>query len=133
MRETGYSISRELPDIPYEEALARVTELLGEEGFGILTEIDVKKTLKKKLNVTIPHYVILGACNPPLAHRALEAEPEIGVLLPCNVVVADRAGGGSTVSAMDPVEAFRLIDNPEVHPVAEKVRQRIQRVLERLA
>jgi uncharacterized protein (DUF302 family) len=133
MTKTGYSLNRELPDTDYDDAVARVTELLKGEGFGILTEIDVKATLKNKLDVDFRRYVILGACNPPLAHRALEAEPDIGVLLPCNVVVAERDGGGSVVSAMDPVAAFRLIANPEVQPVAADVRQRLQRVLERLA
>jgi uncharacterized protein (DUF302 family) len=132
MSETGYSLSRELENTDYEAAVVRVTELLAEEGFGILTEIDVKATLKKKLDVDFRRYVILGACNPPLAHRALTAEPDIGVLLPCNVVVAERDGGGSVVSAMDPVAAFRLIDNPEVQPVASDVRQRMERVLDRL-
>jgi len=133
MSETGYSLSRELPDTEYDDAVARVTELLKEEGFGVLTEIDVKETLKKKLDVDFPRYVILGACNPPLAHRALVAEPDVGVLLPCNVVVMEREGGGSVVSAMDPVAAFRLIANPGVQPVADEVRQRVQRVLDRLA
>lgn len=133
MDDTGYSITRHLPDTSYDAALERVTELLAEEGFGILTEIDVQATLKKKLDVDFRRYVILGACNPPLAHRALEAEPDIGVLLPCNVVVAERDGGGSMVCAMDPVAAFRLISNPDVQPVADDVRQRLERVLNRLS
>ena len=133
MSGTGYRLTRELADTDYDDAVARVTELLMEEGFGILTEIDVKATLKKKLDVDFRRYVILGACNPPLAHRALEAEPDIGVLLPCNVVVAERGGGGSVVSAMDPVAAFRLISNPDVQPVADDVRQRLERVLNRLS
>ena len=133
MNETGYSITRHLPETGFDAALERVTELLMEEGFGVLTEIDVKATLKKKLDVDFRRYVILGACNPQLAHRALEAEPDIGVLLPCNVVVAERDGGGSVVSAMDPVAAFRLISNPDVQPVADDVRQRLERVLNRLS
>jgi uncharacterized protein (DUF302 family) len=132
MAETRYSLSREYPDIDYADAVARVTELLKNEGFGVLTEIDVKATLKKKLNVDFRRYIILGACNPPLAHRALQAEPDIGVLLPCNVVVAERDGGGSMVSAMDPVAAFQLIDNPDVQPVARDVQQRLQRLLDNL-
>ena len=133
MNDTGYSLTRHLPETGYEAAVERVTELLQEEGFGILTEIDVQATLKKKLDIDFRRYVILGACNPPLAHRALEAEPDIGVLLPCNVVVAERDGGGSVVSAMDPVAAFRLISNPDVQPVADDVRQRLERVLNRLS
>ena len=132
MADTGYSLSRELPSTDYDTAVKRVTELLKQEGFGILTEIDVRDTLRKKLDVDFRRYVILGACNPPLAHRALQAEPEIGVLLPCNVVVAERDGGGSIVSAMDPVAAFQLIANPGVQPIAADVRQRMERVLERL-
>jgi uncharacterized protein (DUF302 family) len=132
MSETGYSLSRELPDTEYDVAVERVTELLKGEGFGVLTEIDVRATLKTKLGVDFRRYLILGACNPPLAHRALSAEPDIGVLLPCNVVVAERDGGGSVVSAMDPVAAFRLVANPGIQPVADEVRQRMQRVLDRL-
>jgi uncharacterized protein (DUF302 family) len=130
MAQTGYSLSREYPEVEYEAAVERVTELLKDEGFGVLTEIDVKATLKKKLDVDFRRYIILGACNPPLAHRALQAEPDIGVLLPCNVVVAERDGGGSVVSAMDPVAAFNLIDNPDIQPVAVDVQQRMQRVLD---
>ncbi|MEX1311153.1 MAG: DUF302 domain-containing protein [Candidatus Sulfomarinibacteraceae bacterium] len=97
-----------------------------------MTEIDVKETLKKKLDVEYPRYVILGACNPPLAHRALAAEFDVGVFLPCNVVVAERPGGGSVVSAMDPVAAFELVGNPKIAPIARDVRQRITRVLDRI-
>jgi uncharacterized protein (DUF302 family) len=131
--QRGYSLSRDLPDTDYDTAVERVTERLGEEGFGVLTEIDVRATLKKKLDVDFRRYVILGACNPQFAHRALEAEPEIGVLLPCNVVVAERAGGGSRVMAMDPAAVFTLIDNPDVEPVGNEVRERIRRVLDGLA
>jgi len=133
MTKTGYSLSREFPGIDYDAAVQRVTELLKDEGFGVLTEIDVKATLKKKIDVDFRRYIILGACNPTLAHRALQEEPDIGVLLPCNVVVAERDGGGSVVSAMDPVAAFNLIDNPDIQPVAADVQERLLRVLERLA
>ena len=132
MSNSTYSMSRELPRTEYQEAVELVTGLLAEEGFGVLTEIDVRATLKKKLDVDFRPYVILGACNPPLAHRALSAEPDLGVLLPCNVVVSERDGGGSVVSAMDPVAAFGLIDNPDVQPVAAEVRERMVRVLDRL-
>lgn len=132
MHESGFSLTVDLPDVDHEEATRRVVERLDQEGFGILTEIDVKKTLKKKLNVEYPRYVILGACNPPLAHRALAAELDIGVFLPCNVVVAERPGGGSVVGAMDPVAVFELVGNPKIAPIARDVRQRITRVLDRI-
>ncbi len=128
-----YAIVKELPGIGYDDAVGRVREALAEEGFGVLTEIDVKETLKKKLGIDTRNYVILGACNPPLAHRALEGEPLIGVLLPCNVVVMEREGGGSTVAAFKPTAGFSLVDNPEVAPIAREVEERIERVLGRLA
>ena len=106
----------------YEEAGTRVRELLKGEGFGVLTEIDVRATLRDKLDVEFPRYEILGACNPPLAHRALAAEPAVGLLLPCNVVVAEREGGGSRVSFMDPVAVLDMAGNPALRPVAEVVR-----------
>ena len=130
MSDNAYAMIRELPDLDYDAAVARVTELLADEGFGVLTEIDVKATLKKKLDVDFRRYLILGACNPPLAHRALSAETDVGVLLPCNVCVSEREGGGSRVAAMNPTAAFELIDNPEVSPIARDVRERIQRVLD---
>lgn len=122
----GISISTTLP---WAEAVTRVKEELAKEGFGVLSEIDIAATLKKKLDVDLPKHVILGACNPPLAHRALLAEPEIGLLLPCNVVVRE-GGEGCIVSAMDPVEALSLAENEELAPVAGDVRARLARVLE---
>jgi len=130
---SSYVITKELPSTDYEDAVKRVTELLATEGFGILTEIDVKATLKKKLNVDFRRYVILGACNPPLAHRALSAEPNIGALLPCNVVVMERDEGGSVVAAFDPAVGFSMIDNPALEPIASEVTQRLQRVIDGLA
>ena len=128
----SYVIKRELPTIDYDAAVTKVTELLASEGFGVLTEIDVKATLKKKLDVDHPRYVILGACNPPLAHRALTAEPDIGALLPCNVVVRERDGGGTVISAFKPTAGFSLVDNQGVAPIAEEVEERMRRVLARL-
>ncbi len=130
MTTTGYALVRELPDIDYDDVVARVTELLAGEGFGVLTEIDVKATLKKKLDVDFKRYVILGACNPPMAHKALSMEPDIGVLLPCNVCVSERDGGGTRVAAMNPAAAFALIDNPEISGVADEVLSRLQRVVD---
>ena len=120
--------------LDYEHAVARTKEALAAEGFGILSEIDVAATLKQKLNVEFRPYVILGACNPPLAHRALTAERDIGLLLPCNVVVyADDVPGRSVVAAMDPVEALSLTGNAEIEPVAEEARRRLVRALEAVA
>jgi len=130
MTTTGYALVRELPKMDYEDVVARVRGLLADEGFGVLTEIDVKATLKKKLDLDFKRYVILGACNPPLAHQALSAEPDIGVLLPCNVCVSERDGGGTRVAAMNPVAAFNLIENPGVAPIAEDVRGRLQKVVD---
>jgi uncharacterized protein (DUF302 family) len=130
MTDTNYALVRELPDMDYDAVVARVTELLAGEGFGILTEIDVKATLKKKLDVDFRRYVILGACNPPMAHQALSMEPDIGVLLPCNVCVSERDGGGTRVAAMNPAAAFTLIDNPDILGVADEVRGRLQRVID---
>jgi uncharacterized protein (DUF302 family) len=118
----------------YDDAVARTKEALAAEGFGILSEIDVAATLKKKLDVDFRPYVILGACNPPLAHRALTAERDIGLLLPCNVIVyADDVEGRSVVAAMDPVEALSLTGKEAIAPLADEVRQRLVRALEAIA
>ena len=128
-----YGMSRTVR-LRYEEALARTREALAGEGFGVLTEIDVAATLRKKLGVEFRPYIILGACNPPLAHRALEAELEIGLLLPCNVVVYTTENPADTVvAALDPVEALSLSGNEAVQPIAREVRERLQRVLEKVA
>lgn len=127
----GFEISVPLP---FADALERTREALSSEGFGVLTEADISATLKNRLDVDFPPYVILGACNPPLAHRALTAEREIGLLLPCNVIVyADEAGGATRVAALDPVAALSLTDNDSVEEVALEVRERLQRVLSLLA
>lgn len=129
---TRYGISTTVP-LDYEAAVARTKEALAAEGFGVLSEIDVAATMKKKLDVDFRPYVILGACNPPLAHRALTAERDIGLLLPCNVIVyADDVPGRSVVAAMDPVEALELTGNDAIAPVAEDVKARLTRVLESL-
>jgi uncharacterized protein (DUF302 family) len=126
---TRYSISTTVP-LPFHQALAKTREALGSEGFGILTEIDVTGTLRKKLGVEFRPYIILGACNPPLAHRALQAELDIGLLLPCNVVVyATDDPARTAVAALDPVEALSLSGNEAVQPIAEEVRGRLNRVL----
>jgi uncharacterized protein (DUF302 family) len=127
---TPYGIASTVA-LDYSHAVARVKDELAREGFGVLCEIDVAAIMKKKLNVDFRPYVILGACNPPLAFKALTAEPDIGLLLPCNVVVyVDDLSGETIVGAMDPVEAMKLTDNPRVRPIAEDVRGRLMRVLE---
>ena len=128
-QRTRYGIGATV-ELPYDRAVERTREALAQEGFGVLTEIDVKATLKKKLDVDVAPYVILGACNPSLAHRALVAERDIGLLLPCNVVVyATDNPGRSVVAAMDPLEALALTGNDAVWPVAEEARARLERAI----
>jgi uncharacterized protein (DUF302 family) len=115
----------------FDEVVARTREALASEGFGVLTEIDVRATMKEKLGVEREPYLILGACNPPLAHRALEAEPELGALLPCNVVVFTE-GGATHVSAVSAEQMLGMVGNPELEPVAREVGERLGRVLERV-
>ena len=117
----------------YEETIPRVTDALKQEGFGILTQIDVKDTLKKKLDVDFPKYIILGACNPPLAHQALSAETEIGLLLPCNVIVYEGKDGRTVVAAQDPDAALGIVGNPAIAPIAKDARERLVRVIKSLA
>jgi uncharacterized protein (DUF302 family) len=120
--------------LPYDRAVERTREELAKEGFGVLTEIDVRATMKKKLDVEFRPYIILGACNPPLAYQALSAERDIGLLLPCNVIVyAGDEPRTSTVAAMDPVTALALTGNESIKPVAEEVRARLERVLKAVA
>ena len=116
-------------ELPYEQAVDRVVEALKAEGFGVLTEIDVKKTLKAKLDVEFAKYVILGACNPPLAHQALSAMPDIGLLLPCNAIVYEEEGG-CVIAILDPLSMLDVIDSPELAPVAREARARLGRVIE---
>lgn len=129
MEAPAYEISAVLP-LPYERAVARVREELQKEGFGVLTEIDVRDTLKKKLQLDFRKYVILGACNPPLAHEALSAELSIGLLLPCNLVVYETHPGESVVAAFDPMIMAGLVEHKaEIGEIAGRVRAKIQRVI----
>lgn len=123
----NYGISKEVAT-GYEETVLKVTEELKKEGFGVLTTIDVRDTLKKKLDVDFPRYVILGACNPPFAHRALQAEEQIGLLLPCNVIVYEK-GTKTIVSAFDPMTLTMLVDNPAIGGLAAEVKGRLERVI----
>ena len=118
--------------LPFNTAVEQVTEALKTEGFGVLTDIDVKATLKTKLNADIPNYRILGACNPALAYRAIEADPEIGLLLPCNVVVREGPGSVVTVSFMDPVAVLSLVDKDDVRMVGQEVRAKLEKIRDKL-
>lgn len=131
MDNLRYGFERTLPGIEVDEAERRVTAALKAEGFGVLTRIDVRDTLKSKLDVDFRRYVILGACNPALAKRALDAEPQIGLLLPCNVVVQEH-DGGSVVSIADPKAMFTLVDNPDVGSIAGEVDARLRRAADAL-
>ena len=131
MFETSYGLKVDLT-LPYDAAVERATEALKQEGFGVLTTIDVKQTLKQKLDRDFRRYVILGACNPVLAHQALSAELDIGLLLPCNVIVYEREPGTSTVAAMAPLPAMGLIGNPDVVDVATQADARLRAALARL-
>ncbi len=126
----SYGIAKTV-QLSYEEAVTKVTEELKKEGFGVLTSIDVKETLKKKLDVDFPRYVILGACNPPFAHKALQADEQIGLLLPCNVIVYDK-NGTTHVAAFDPMSMLSLADRPGTDAVAKEVRGRLERVIQRM-
>jgi uncharacterized protein (DUF302 family) len=117
-------------DTSYEDAISRVTDALKEEGFGVLTEIDVKATLKKKLDKEFRKYVILGACNPPFAHRSLEADLDVGLLLPCNVIVYETDDKKAYIAAINPVSALEIIQSQELRNIAEEVSEKLKRVVE---
>lgn len=130
---TSYGLSVEV-QLAYEPTVERVREELAQEGFGVLTEIDVKQTLKNKLDVDFRPYIILGACNPPIAHKALTAERDLGLLLPCNVIVyASDEAGKTCVAAIDPIEQLKVTRNAEIEPFAHEVRQRLERALDAVA
>jgi len=115
-------------DLPFERTIERVTEELKKEGFGVLTTIDVKETLKKKIDVDFKKYTILGACNPPIAHKALQTEEELGLLLPCNVIVYEK-DDKTKVSIFDPMLMTNIVDNKQMEPIAKEVKEKLQRVL----
>ena len=121
-----YGFSKTI-DLGFDEAISKVTDELKKEGFGVLTTIDVKDTLKKKINVDFKKYTILGACNPPISHRALQTEEELGLLLPCNVIVYEK-DNKTTVSFFDPMIMTKLINNKKIEPIAKEVKEKLQRV-----
>jgi len=123
----NYGFSKTV-DMPYEHAVEKVTNELKKEGFGVLTAIDVRETLKKKLDVDFKKYVILGACNPPFAYKALQIEEEVGLLLPCNVIVYEKEGK-TAVSAFDPMVMMTVLGNDRMRQVADEVKQRLERVI----
>jgi uncharacterized protein (DUF302 family) len=127
----SYYFSKKL-HVTFENAISRVTEELKKEGFGILTEIDVTATLKKKLNVDFRSYRILGACNPPFAYRALQAEPRIGTMLPCNVIVQELDDGEIEVVAVDPLASMQAIQNEELQVIAEEIQMKLKKVIQQL-
>ena len=127
----SYYFSKTL-QMSFEQAVEYVTEELKKDGFGVLTEIDVKSTLKKKLDVDFRNYRILGTCNPPFAHRALMAEDKIGTMLPCNVIVQETAEGRVEVAAVDPIASMQAIDNPGLGEIALQVQAKLRQVVERL-
>jgi len=125
----GYCFSKRV-DMTFAEAVAKVTGELKKEGFGVLTEIDVRATLKKKLDVDFRDYVILGACNPPFAYEALKAEEKIGLMLPCNVIVQVTPDGSTEVAAIDPVASMAAVENPALEPLGLEVREKMKKIID---
>jgi uncharacterized protein (DUF302 family) len=132
MTRTAYGFGTTVP-LPYEAAIEKTKVALKQEGFGVLTEIDVKATLKEKIGADFERYIILGACNPQLAHRALQAEHEIGLLLPCNVIVHAHGDNETAVSVMDPQAALGIVGNDAIGPIANEARERLERAIAALA
>ena len=128
----SYYINKTLKNISFEEGIARITESLKNEGFGILTEIDLKATLKKKLNVDFYNYKILGACNPPFAYEALQAEDKIGAMLPCNVIVQEKKPGEIEISAVDPMASMQAVENEDLGNLAKEVKNRLEKCIRAL-
>ncbi|NOZ62555.1 MAG: DUF302 domain-containing protein [Calditrichaeota bacterium] len=131
MQQTNYAFTKKI-DLSYEQAIEKVTEALKKEGFGILTEIDVKATLKKKLDVDFKPYKILGACNPPFAYKSLLAEEQIGLMLPCNVIVYVNDNDETIVAAIDPAASMKAVENSELAEVAETIQNKLKSVIEKL-
>lgn len=127
----NYAFSTVL-DTSYDDAVGKVTDALKEEGFGVLTEIDVKETLKKKLNKEFRKYVILGACNPPYAHRSLEVDLDVGLLLPCNVIVYETDNHKAYIAAMNPVSALEIIQNDDLRRISEEISTKLKKVIQRI-
>lgn len=128
----SYYISKTLSGISFQEGIDKITESLKSEGFGILTEIDIKATLKKKLDVDFPNYRILGACNPPYAYKALLAEDKIGTMLPCNVIVQEKANGDIEISAVDPIASMQAIQNKDLGALANEIRTKLKACIDAL-
>lgn len=131
MEQTNYGFSK-VVNLGYEEAIEKVTEELKKEGFGVLTEIDVKATLKKKLDVDFKPYKILGACNPPFAYKSLQAEEQIGLMLPCNVIIYVNDNGETVVAAIDPSASMQAIDNQDLVEIADQIKNKLKSVIERM-
>lgn len=125
----AYYYSKTVKD-SFDEAVSRITKALKEEGFGILTEIDVQETLKKKLDVDFRKYRILGACNPPFAYKALQAEDKVGIMLPCNVIVQETVDGNVEIAAVDPLASMKAIDNPELRKIAETIGHKLKKAIQ---
>lgn len=127
-----YTFDKQLPDTTFAEAVARTKQVLADNGFGVLSEIDVQKTMKSKLDADLPGYLILGACNPKMAYEALKLEPRVGAMLPCNVIVREQENGVVEVSAIDPVASMQAIGNAELQAVAGKVQAMLSDVIKAL-